>query len=135
MKLSEKHEKYLTDGLDATFGVITKENIPHLTTVWVALHNEKIYFSTETTRIKYKHIENNKDNKACISIIRTGSGYVSFEGHLKIRNKEEFTDYHIVISKIVEKYVPLDKATEFIASILGNEMRILVELDPTAIYP
>ena len=128
-----KEQKDLLDLIiNAIVSVLSSKNYPYMTPVWFVEHDGKIYFSTETTRVKGILLAKNK--KIGISITHPKGGpYVSIVGNAAIRTKKEFHEYRNILKLILGRYVQESEQDKSFNDILENENRILVEIDPIKI--
>ena len=117
----------------AIIGVISPTGIPHLTPIWFVEHEKKIYFSTLTSRSKYKFIA--KNTSIGINITHPeGHPYISLVGKANIRRKEEFSDYKLVLTELFAKYISPAERETALQKNLANEERVLIEIVPTKIF-
>ncbi|MHA1978837.1 MAG: hypothetical protein ACW98I_18185 [Candidatus Hodarchaeales archaeon] len=114
--------------------------IPHMCPVWGILSNGRFFFQSDDFVSKTKAIRKGND-KIGISIAdpthfpdySEGSiPYISFGGTAKIRSRDEFADFELILNEIFLKYI-LDKEErdKVLHYVLNNvKTRILVEIIP-----
>lgn len=119
----------------AIVSVMSPNGFPYQTPIWFVEYGGKIYFSTETTRIKGKFLAKNK--KIGINITHPSGGpYVSIVGNARLWKKDEFPDYRKILSLLFDRYTKPEDKDKGIENNLKNDNRILVEINPVkVIYP
>lgn len=135
LSFTDKQKQLFNENITATIVVVSPLGYPHITPVGVVEYKNKFYFSTEINRVKFKYIL--KNNKIGINILHpNGYPYLSIIGSGVIRTKSEFPDYKEVVEKLAKKFKStaeeIDKMIDYMTK---PESRILVELNPSKIYP
>lgn len=131
-----KEQKELLDQkIIAIVSVLTTKGYPHMTPVWFVEHEGKIYFSTETSRVKGKLLA--KNNKLGINITHPSGGpYVSIQGNAIIRTKDGYPNYLLIHRLLFTKYVEEAKVEQRIEESLKVKDRVIIEIEPVkVIYP
>ena len=128
-KLTDKELDYLKKKITANVVVLASSGFPHITPIWVAEHNNKLYFSITTSRVKYKHITQNQ-NIGINVLDPKGYPWISIAGHGSIRSQDQFSEYPVVADKIIHKYQSDASKIEEYKGLLTQPDRILIELTP-----
>ena len=134
ISFSEKQLNLINDKLPATVAVVSPDKSPHVTPVWITEYNGRIYFTSETTRVKYRYLE--KNNSIAINVTHpTGNAYVSVNGKANFIKKPELDKSLDIITKLAKTYYSTQEEIEkFIKFVFESETRILVEVVPIKVY-
>ncbi|MHA1984792.1 MAG: pyridoxamine 5'-phosphate oxidase family protein [Candidatus Hodarchaeales archaeon] len=132
---TDKHLELINSKITATVAVVSPKNIPHITPVGIIEYNGRLYFSSETGRVKANYLL--KNNNIAVNILHPKSRlYITIEGKGLIKTKENFPDFMEVLKKMAKEFSSNreenDKMMDFL---LGSDKRILVEITPVRIYP
>lgn len=111
----------------ATVTVISPSGLPHVTPVWIAEHEGKLYFSTPDANVKSRYLQ--KNEKIAINIL-SHEGLKSFtvSGNGLAKKKETFENYETIVRKIAGKYTDGEKFDQFVHHMLQPTGRSLIEI-------
>ncbi|MDH5400931.1 MAG: pyridoxamine 5'-phosphate oxidase family protein [Candidatus Heimdallarchaeota archaeon] len=132
-KVSERIELLMNKKLVASFVSITEDGFPHIVPLWLVTDGEKLYFSAYDHSKKIRNLIANQ--KSALSVVDPSGGpYFSVYGTSKILDKNNFDRYEVVITKIVKKYLPVEKFEDGMNERMNHPNRILVEFTPIKYY-
>ena len=112
----------------AYLSTIDLQGFPHTVPIWFAADGDDLISSATHSRVRVKHIQSNA--KAAIAVGgNTGddAGYL-FKGDIRI----EADVTHVLLTQIIQRYMPEEGVKAFLAR-AQTEERIILRLTPTKV--